>query len=1137
MRTTFLRPGWLLPAVILFFTVCGHTVSGQDGFSGTSVLSSGRWYKFLIASDGIYRLTYSDLKAAGVPVSSIDPRNIRIYGNGGGMLPESNDSVRIDDLAENPVFVYGQEDGVFNDGDYLLFYGKGPDRWVYSKTDKVYHHVKNIYSDVAAYFLTCDLGQGKRIQTQPFASGQPDQTFATFNDFIAYDRDEINLISSGRIWYDKEIYDVTLSRNFSFSFANPDLSTPWTITLNAAARSIGVPSCFNLTADGKALLTLCIDATSTSFEEYFAHAGTSTKTYIASGPGVNLNLSFVPAVSGAKGYLNFFELNAMRQLIFTGGQMAFRNASSWKKNGISEFSLTSQGQQLSIWDVTQPTNPRKLETQTRENTVSIRLATDSLREFYAFDGSSFKTPVFSGILANQDLHATNDVDYVIVTHQAFADQAERLAEFHRSRSNLNVLVTQPDKIYNEFSSGVQDITAIRDFMKMLYSRTSSAHKTRFLLLFGDASFDYKDRVQDNTNFVPSFESWESLDPISSYVSDDYYGLLKGGSHSDTVYIGIGRFPVRTGSDAVSAVDKVIHYSNGSDSVKSDWRNMVSFVADDQDNYGGNEFMKDCDDLASGVDKKYNIDKIYLDAYPQVSTPGGARYPEVNDAINKRIAKGTLLITYVGHGGELGWSHERVLEIPDIQSWTNYNKLPVFLTATCEFSRMDDPARISAGEYVFLNPKGGGIALFTTTRATFAGGNKALLDKFYANLFRTVKGEHYRMGDLIRLSKTSSDPNFRKFVLLGDPALMIAYPALDVVTTSVKTGIPPSGNDTLKALTQVIIEGEVREGNMLADGFNGVLMPTIYDKVSTVICKANDQVAPPYSFQLRKNVLYSGKVNVSGGKFSFSFIVPKDIDYKYGTGRISYYASSSATDANGYDESIIVGGYNSQAAVDTNGPSLSLFMNDRKFVNGGYCSPNPVLIGDVYDESGINTVGNGIGHDITAILDGDSRNPMILNDYYSADLDTYTTGVITYPIFKLADGQHHLSVKVWDVYNNSTEGGIDFIVASTAQFALEQVMNYPNPFSNRTTFSFQTNQAPGNMDVEINIYSLFGRLERTLHTTLYSNGYRVEPFVWDGYSDSGALLSAGTYVYQLKVTLPDGSNTMKSSKLVFIRPTQ
>ena len=1120
---------------ILLFTCCFiPQARAQSGFASNSILATGTWFKFSVSADGVYRLTYNDLKNAGVPVSTIDPRNIRIYGNGGGMLPESNDSARIDDLIENAIFVYGQDDGKFDPGDYILFYGTGPDRWKYNQPDKLFHHIRNIYSDYSCYFLNYDLGTGKRIPTQSFSSQTASQTYSEFNDYIAYDKDDSNLIKSGRVWYDKEIFDVTTTRNYSFTFPNLYTQVPVVITLNAAARSLDLPTSFDVKANGKDLMSVSIDATTSTFDDVYAKTGQVSASYAPAGQTINLTLIYNQTVSGAVGYLNYLELNAERSLVMNGAQMGFRNASSAQHGRISEFQLTSQGSAPAIWDVTLPYNVRNLETRASGSQYNIRVATDSLREFFAFDGSSFGSPAFLGTVENQNLHALDGNDYIMIAYPDFKDQAERLAQFHRANSGLNVYVTTPDKIYNEFSSGVQDITAIRDFMRMLYEKKSPANHLKYLLLFGDASYDYKNRVQNNTNFVPSYQVWESLDPVSSYVSDDYYGILKHGSNQDTLYIGIGRFPVRSVSDATSAVDKVIHYSSNSDSVKTDWRNMITFVADDQDNGGLNGFMEDSEVLAGEISKKYNIDKIYLDAYQQISTPGGARYPEVNDAINQRIAKGTLVINYVGHGGELGWAHERVLEDPDIQNWTNYAKLPVFVTATCEFSRMDDPDVVSAGEMVFLNQHGGGIALFTTTRPTFAGGNLAVTSRFYSHLFEKVNDVHHRMGDLIRLSKTSNDDNTRKFVLLGDPALMMAYPDLNVVTTSIKTGSPLQENDTLMALTHVTIEGEIRDGGVLASDFNGIVFPTIYDKTTKITTLANDHLAPPFNFYLQKNIIYSGKSNVTNGKFSYSFIVPKDINYTYGLGRISYYARSNTTDANGYDENLFVGGYDNKALTDTTGPVLALYLNDRNFISGGITSQNPVLLADVSDESGINTVGNGIGHDITAVLDDNSKDPMILNDYYVTELNTYAKGVIQYPLFNLSDGSHHLDLKVWDVYNNSTQAGIDFVVASTNSFALQQVLNYPNPFRDHTTFSFETNQADNNLEIELKIYSIYGNLLKTFRTTVYANGYRVEPFKWDGTSDSGSLLGSGTYVYNLKISLPDGSVTAKSSKLVFIR---
>lgn len=1119
-----------------------HTIKSGVSFVAHSVLASGTWYKLGVAVNGIYRLTYEDLQKSGVDVGSIDPRNLRIYGNGGGMLPEANSAARTDDLMENAIFVSGEGDGRFDPGDYLLFYGQGPDRWEYNSSDRLFHCRKNIYSDRMYYFLNVDLGPGKRIQSESSSTKEPTFYAAGFEDYASYEKDEVNLIKSGRQWWDRQYFDITTVRNYSFSFPNIDVLSPVTVTTYVAARSIGNNTSFVVSAQGNALMTIPIPSISGGFEDDYAIARVGTKAFLPSGPSIEVKLNYMKSSSSSVGYLNYIELNAMRMLTMNGPQMLFRSAAGTSPGGVTEFTLNGNGMDLRVWDVTNGATTRHIETVTAGGNYVFRLATDTLREFIAFDGVSFSMPEFIGRVENQDLHGTEPADYLIICHPSFIGEAERLAAFHQSNSGLSVFITIPEKIYNEFSSGAQDISAIRDFVRMMYSKAPAGKEPRYLLLFGDASYDFKDRTQNNTNFIPSYESVESLSPVSSFVSDDYFGMLdavEGQSANGSLDIGIGRFPVADAGQAKAAVDKVIHYCSQSDEVKNDWRNIVTFVGDDQ-NEGGNLFIDDSEDLARIIETKYqdyNVDKIYSDAYTMESTPGGARYPEVNEVINKRVEKGSLIMNYVGHGGEVGWAHERILEVPDIQNWRNYGNMPVFVTATCEFSRFDDPERISAGEWVFLNEKGGGVALFTTTRLTFAGTNKSLLVNFYNNVFDKSSGGYMKMGDLLRVAKNGmgSSPNIHAFVLLGDPAMQMAYPDLNVVTTSVNAHALSAVPDTLKALSEVTIAGEVHDqsGN-IATNFSGTLFPTVFDKTSEIWTKANSGDYPPVQFFLRKNPVYKGKVEVTNGSFSFTFIVPKDIARNFGIGKISYYARSAGTDANGYDDHIQVGGYNNQAQPDDQGPRLALFMNDRSFLSGGITSPAPVLLADVSDDSGINTVGNGIGHDISAVLDNETTTPMILNEYYVSDLNTYKSGEISYPLSSLSDGPHQITVKVWDVHNNSTDASIDFIVVSSAEFAFQHLLNFPNPMTDHTTFTWESNQADMPLEVEIRIFTINGSPVKTLKQTIYAQGFRPASIEWDGTQDNGQKISSGFYLYQVQLMLPDGTAKRQSSKLVVIR---
>jgi hypothetical protein len=1103
-------------------------------YAAHSVLSNGTWYKMAIPLSGIYLIQAKDLKSADPAFSSVDPRTIQVFGNDGGMLAESNATPRIDDLREISIQVVGTDPTKLNDNDYIIFYAKGPDSWQYNKTDQHFHHTKNLYSNYSYCFLTYGQATGKRVVAESSVADTPNTTISRFNDFTFYEPAEINLIKSGRAWFSKDLFELTTTRDYTFNFADLDVSVPVSIIASVAAHCTSSPTSFVLYANGQQLSSVSIPVVGSYYTDTFAYERLLTPTYTSTSSSIGLRLDYIRSSTDGTGYLRSLELNVMRKLVLSTGQMAFRSVTGSSPGLISEFHLSAGSQPVTIWDVNDPAAVKSIGTTQNNNLVVFRLHTDTLREFAAFDGTSFYSVQSFTKIDTQDLHGTGNPDLVIVTHPSFINQANTLAGFHQQHDHMNVLVTTPDKIYNEFSSGAQDITAIRDFIKMIYDRSGKT-APRYLLMFGDASYDYKDRLQSNSNFVPTYESSESLNPVSSIVTDDYFGLMddtEGQGSSGTIDIGVGRFPVQTVDQADAAVKKVIHYCSNSDSVRNDWRNVICFVADDWES-GMHE--QNADNVLI-YDSAYNVDKIYLGAYDRISTPGGLRYPEVNEAITRRVEKGALIMNWIGHGGVLGWAHARVLEIPQIKSWQNFDNMPVFLTATCEFSYFDDPSWTSAGEWVFLNPTGGGIALLTTTRPTYASDNQLLVTGFYMNAFMKTNGKYPALGDLIMDSKNyaGGDANTRKFVLLGDPALQMAYPQLHVFTTSITTKAQTSGSDTLKALSIVTMTGEIRDDDgSRVTGFNGTVIPTVYDKLSEITTTPLEGESP-FHFLIRKNVIYKGKLAVTAGQFSFSFIVPKDIAYNFGSGKISYYAKNESTDANGYDLNFIVGGYNNGASEDKEGPEIRLFMNDTTFVSGGITDQNPNLIAFLTDSSGINTVGNGIGHDLTATLDDDFKSLKILNDYYVADLNTFKHGVITYPFFGLSDGYHTMTLKVWDVYNNSSEASIEFLVVSSAQLAVQHLFNYPNPFFDRTTFSFEYNQPNTELNIQIDIYSLIGQKVKTLRQPLYSNGYRANTIEWDGAGDNGARIGSGTYVYNVRVTMPDGSSIHKSSKLVVIR---
>jgi len=1106
---------------------------GQE-YTGTSVLNTGDWFRIAVRETGLYQLTYSDLSAMGMQMAGLSSSGLRVHGYGGGMLPEKAGDFRYDDLPEIPVMVSDGGDGTFDAGDYILFYARGPVKWTFNPESSLFQHQTHLYSKDAYYFVTSGTQAGQRIQEFPQPTSAPDATITSYNWYKAYEPNDANLVKSGKEWFG-DVFDIVSERDYAFTGFEPDASFPASVRLSAAARATQT-STFTLKAAGKTF-GLYISPIVTEYNT--AYAKLSTETFVIDQPafGSGFSLKFMKPTGSAIGWLNYIEVNAMARLKFTGGQYSFRHAGI---QGIAEYLISDVNRTFRLWDVTDPLHPGYINAAASGGQVSFRALADTLREYVISDEQSYLKPVFVEKVANQNLHGLGSYDMVIVTHPDFAAEAARLADFHAQKDNFNVLLLQQQAIYNEFSSGAQDISAIRDFVRMLWLRGSANEKPRFLLLFGDASYDPLDRIEGNSNFIPTFQSPESLHPVTSYATDDFFGCLddnEGGQASDVPDIGIGRLPVQTPEEAAMAVDKIIHYSTGSDKTHGDWRNVIAFVADDGD---GNSHMQQADMIANMIDTtyvSYNVDKIFLDAYNQISTPGGQRIPDATEAINQRMDKGALIVNYTGHGGEVGWAHERVLEVADINSWTNYDKMPVFMTATCEFSRYDDPRLQSAGELVFLNPNGGGIALFTTSRPTFGTPNFTLARSFYNIALNPVEdGEMPHLGDLIRISKLAAgaDNNSKKFVLLGDPAMKMAYPEFNVVTLEVNGRDASEVTDTLKALSEISVTGMIADhlGNRISD-FNGIVIPAVYDKKNQVKTFGTDG-SSPMTFSVQRNIIYKGKVNVVDGVFTFSFIVPRDIAYQFGVGKISYYATDGSRDASGYFTDLIVGGFSDREVEDMNGPEVSLYMNDTKFKSGGFTDQNPVMLAYVEDLSGVNTIGNGIGHDIVAILDEDTDTPYILNDFYQSDLNTYRSGFITFPFHNLSLGRHTIRMKVWDVNNNSSEVTTEFIVAGSDGLTLGRFEAWPNPMKENITFEFEHNQAGQELLARLDIYTLTGSKAATLEKRIFAEGFRTTGFVWDGRGSDGHLLSNGFYIGRLIINTTTGLSSEKSVKVIIAR---
>ena len=1095
--------------------------SARASYKVNSVLRYGYWAKVGATIDGIYRLTFQDLQSLGISTSNLNSDAIRLFGNGGGYLPFNNAEPRIDDLEENAIEIVDGGDGIFNSGDYLLFYGQSPHRW--KSNANRFDHYQHLFSDTTYYFITTDynIGTPKRISKKTTIPTPADVTVSSFNAHQYHEVDLTNFVKSGRNWYG-ESFNFTKNQSFSFSFPNAIANTA-NIKSRMAFRVINRTSTFTMSVNGSTIQTLSHGGVSNGQYAEYAGVRVGIDNFTLPSDNFTLDVNFSNPSSSDNGWVDYFEINCERQLTMTGNQMPFRHLSS-QNASIIQYNINGSG--IRVWNVTDPTN-------VYENTISnnsIKENGGQINQFVAFKNTGYLSPRKFGRVANQDLHAIKWADYVIITHPNYINQANQLASFHRTNGGLNTYVVTTQQVYNEFSSGSQDITAIKMFNKMLYDRagTDPDKMLRYVLLFGDGSYDYKYRKSNNTNQVPSYQSFNSRAPLESYVTDDYFGFLddnEGDALNSTLDVGIGRIMANNTTQAQNIVDKTIHYMSSPPRFKP-WRNKLAFVADDED---GNLHNIQSDILATKVDTEhttYNVNKIYLDAYQQISNAGGSTYPDVNTAIDQATETGSTIINYAGHGGELGWAHERVLGVTQINGYQNKDALALYVTATCEFSRFDDPDRTSAGEFTLLNPNGSALALLTTTRLVYANENFILTRRFFSAVFEKINGEYPRLGDLLRISKVGgSSINTRNFTLLGDPAAQLGYPEYKVHTSTTP--------DTLKSLQEITITGLVTdEFNQKLDNFNGTIYPTIYGQKRMQSTLNNDGHGV-FPFETQQNALFNGKVSVVNGDFSFSFIVPKDINFKYGHGKISYYGENGSTDAAGFDSSIIIGGQDGDPDADQTGPAVSLWMNNESFVIGGLTDENPMIYAKVFDESGINTVGNGIGHDIVAVIDENTSNPIVLNDYYESELDSYKKGTISYNLSNLSEGKHTLRLKVWDVYNNSSEAFTEFVVSNSSGFDIQHVLNYPNPFTTNTDFYFDHNAIGQQLEVRIQIFTVSGKLVKTIDYIENSDGYKAGPINWDGRDEYGDRIGKGTYVYRVKVTNSFDQTVEKFEKIVIL----
>ena len=1116
----------ILCVLLFVFGLLTSAWADSSRYASESVLNSGKWVKIQVAEDGIYKLTAADLKKMGF--SNLD--KVAVYSYGGWPLDEDFSTTYIDDVPEV---------AVWRGADYLLFYGKGPRKWEYSSSDKSFIHTNNPYSNYGYYFVTEKETTGRTMEKAASAAGATLQV-TTFDDYVLHEEELVSVNSSGRELYG-ESFTSTLSRDFTISV--PGITNDeGKATLSFISRGNGT---ITMNVDGNALISGSVSVPSDEYE--VARELYRERAWMADkGETVKVNIGY--STTGHKNvHLNYFRLQMKRQLKVYDNYTFFRSLSA--RGNASRFVIQGADASTLVFDVTDGVNPQQMETSLNGTELSFSIpASASLREFVVVKPSQIKAPVTVGEVANQNLHALPQQDMIIIAQPNFTTQAERLAEAHRTKDNLTVRVVTPESIYNEFSSGTPDATAYRRFMKMFYDRkTSEADAPKYLLLFGDGSFDNRKLTSawksvDMSNMLLTYQTENSLSS-QSYVIDDYFGFLDDADNKKSLQnkklcLGIGRFPIRTVEQATQMVDKVISYMENKNT--GSWKNNLCFMADDGSNTDGfmTEHMEFADQLAGYVESEHPeflVNKLYYDAYKKDMTAG--TYPDVRSGLQKLLKDGLLLFNYTGHGGTTALSDEKVLTQTDINQFT-YTHLPVWVTATCDFTRFDD-LNTSAGEDVFLNKSSGGIALFTTVRVAYSRPNFPINDNVIRNLFERNNGRRRTLGEVMQATKNTLSSVYKLgFCLIGDPAVKMAYPEFGMKVTTVNGQSVDGNSISFKALEKITVEGEVLDvsGQLVTD-FTGIVNPTVKDSKVTVTClkNSNKDDSPAFTFTDYPNTIFIGNDSVRNGKFSFTFTVPKDISYSNLQGKMNLYAvdTESGNEAQGNFDNFIVGGTSDTAETDTIGPEIrALYLNDTTFVDGGQVNTTPYFVAELWDKSGVNITGSSVGHDMMLVIDESTVLSYNLNSYYELLPGEDGTGIVKFPIPALEPGKHTAEFWVWDILNNSTVRTFTFEVVEGLKPFLFDVIATPGIAREQVTFHLMHNRPESRMRVGIMVYDLAGRQlwkhEESGTSGLFEN-YTVS---WD-LTSGGARMRPGVYIYRAAISTDNSKDATKARKFIIL----
>ncbi len=1134
----FLR--YVLSIIILLGSMafCPVEVLALDTshYASQSVLSSGRWVKVSVTETGIHYISNSLLAQWGFS----DPSSVKIFGYGGAPVSTTLDENQIDDLPQVPVLRLS---------DRILFYAQGPTTWrTSSLSGMTYKQYQHPYATAGYYFITdrSDI-QTLSIDTEQTALGGG-ETVTTFTDRVFHEEELYSPGETGNLLLGE---DFRYSSTQSFSFNLDGLVSGSTVSVQTGfgAAASGGSCTLKYSYNGNAISgSDNIQALTSEYDH--VRLSESVKQFSLSSESLSYSVSFSYSGTVSVARLDYITVNYTRSLDMDGDdQLLFRTPSSGSSQAV--YCLSGCTSNTHIWDVTTSHVPVEVSYSADGSTAQFTPSGSGEREYVAFnENGSFSSPVLVGSVSNQDLHAEATPDMIIISPSQFLTEARRIASLHEQMDTMRVLVVDHSLIFNEFSSGTPDVMAYRKLAKMFYDRgtSSDGHTLGYMLLFGRALYDNRNitSVAQSLDY-PRLLIWESDDGIneqSSFCSDDILACLSDGSSTSNVHtrgmdIAIGRMPVKDTSEADDVIDKLEEYVYNED--LGSWKNNIIVLADDGDQA---QHMQQAENgitqMIENGGENYVYNRIYTDAYTLTDEGSGSTYPEARKQMFKLLTDGAFVFNYVGHGSPVGWSHESMLTWDDINNSLYYSHIPLFFTATCEFSRVD-ASSVSGGELMFLNERGGGIAMYSTTRVVYISNNADITYQFCNQLFKKdSNGNYQRVGDIYRLSKNSvNDTNKLRYILLGDPAMRLGYPTYHAEIETIN-GIEPTEENMpeFMACQTITVRGSIYDSSGNKDtSFNGAIFPTLYDAERSVETNGN-QDGVSFVYDERSNKLAVIKDSISNGEFVFQITIPSEVSAdNYRPAELNLYAySDDGKEANGSNSNFYIYGYDETAANDTIGPNIrSMYLNSEDFTNGDKVNESPLLIAEVYDSSGLNFSTSGIGHQMTLLLDGTTTYSDV-SSYFTPEIapddEDGAGGFIYYPLEDLEEGVHTLRLRVWDVFANSSERTISFNVVNGLAPNLYEVYATPNPASTEANFYLKHNRPDASITVTIYVYNLMGQLVWSAEETGRSDMFTSFPVTWDLTDFSGRRVQRGVYVYRAGIST-DGVQTTTASRKIAI----